>query len=127
MRFHGGQRTLTYVLHFLEVVIEGPQIVKVFSPFIEPVGEFITLKAFDEILTHSLAIRLRMATSFSTPRSSNVCGVNASFRRTVLQIGHGAGPSVNNRSMQDSHLQYEVSISSNETKAVKHTFYGNRN
>ena len=45
-----------------------------------------------------------MATSLSTLRSSNVWGMNASFLSTLLHIGHGAGPRVNRRSMQDSHL-----------------------
>ena len=31
--------------------------------------------------------------------------MNANFRRVVWHIGHGAGPSVNSLSMQDSHLQ----------------------
>ena len=56
--------------------------------------------------SYSLAIRRRMATSFSTPKSSKVWGVNASLRRILLHIGQGAGPSVNNRSIHDSHLQY---------------------
>jgi hypothetical protein len=51
-----------------------------------------------------LATRRRTATSFSTVRSSKVCGVNWSLRRVLLQIGHGAGPRVNSRSMHDSHL-----------------------
>jgi hypothetical protein len=58
--------------------------------------------------TYSFAILLRMATSFSTLRSSKVCGVKASFLNTLLQIGHGAGPRVNKRSMHDSHLGFLV-------------------
>jgi len=58
-----------------------------------------------DLSLNSLAIRRRTATSFSTPKSSNVCGVNANLRRVLLHRGQGAGPSVNNRSIHDSHLQ----------------------
>lgn len=54
--------------------------------------------------TYSFVIRLLTATSFSTPKSSKVWGVKASLRNVLPQIGQGAGPSVNNLSIHDSHL-----------------------
>ena len=79
-------------------------------------------------VTHSLAILLLTATSFSTVRSSNVWGVNASFLRVLLQIGHGAGPRVNNLSIQDSHLQTPDVRTSKHVKVRDEncTFYGNK-
>lgn len=64
-------------------------------------------------------MRLLTATSFSTVRSSNVCGVNASLRRTLVQIGHGAGPKVKSLSMQDSHLK-----EGDERDAVSWRYHG---
>lgn len=78
----------------------------------------------NEISTHSFAIRRLTATSFSTPRSSKVCGVNASFRRILLQIGQGAGPSVNSLSMHDSHLNILASFNWIGGAVYIHTFCG---
>jgi len=68
-------------------------------------NNIITIVLHKKISLNSLAIRRRTATSFSTPKSSNVCGVNANLRRVLLHRGQGAGPNVNNRSIHDSHLQ----------------------
>ena len=57
-------------------------------------------------------MRRLMATSFSTPRSSKVCGVKASLRNVLLQIGQGAGPNVKSRSIHDSHLLIYFSVMS---------------
>jgi hypothetical protein len=96
----------TDVFYVFEVVIIRPKVWKVLSPFVKS-GQRVSMLCDyrkSEKATHSLLMRLRTETSFSTVKSSNVCGVKASFRKILLQIGHGAGPSVNNRSMQDSHL-----------------------
>lgn len=94
---------LTDIFYLFEVIVIRPKVREVVSPFIESVGDQ-NMHYCQNRSTYSFAIRRLTATSFSTPRSSNVCGVKASLRRILLHIGHGAGPRVNNRSMQDSHL-----------------------
>lgn len=75
---------------------------------------------------HSFAMRRRIATSFSTPRSSKVCGVKANLRNVLLHIGHGAGPRVNSRSIHDSHLQSIRILDYMPMLTLGPTFYGNR-
>ena len=58
----------------------------------------------NEPATDSIASFLLMATSFSTTRSSNVWGMKVIFLSVFPQTGHGAGPKVYRRSIQDSHL-----------------------
>ena len=69
--------------------------------------------------TYSFAILRLTATSFSTPKSSKVCGVNASFLRVFVHIGHGAGPRVNKRSIHDSHL-HDGLVSGHPTSRTPH-------
>lgn len=78
-----------------------------------------------KLQTYSFAILLLTATSFSTVRSSNVCGVKANLRRTLLQMGHGAGPSVNSLSIHDSHLQITSARTPCHRREYRLTFYGN--
>ena len=54
--------------------------------------------------TYFCDICLRMRTSFSTNRSSNVCSENVAFLRVCRHVGQGAGPCANRRSIQFSHL-----------------------
>ena len=54
--------------------------------------------------TYSFASFLRIETSFSTTRSSKVWGMKVIFLSVFPQTGHGAGPKVYRRSIQDSHL-----------------------
>jgi hypothetical protein len=54
--------------------------------------------------TDSFASFLLMDTSFSTIRSSKVCGMKVIFLSVFPQMGHGAGPKVYRRSIHDSHL-----------------------
>jgi hypothetical protein len=55
---------------------------------------------------HVLAIFFRMANSFCTPKSSNLCGLKCALRIVVWQTGQGSGPREKMRSMQDSHLSH---------------------
>jgi hypothetical protein len=97
---------LTDIFDFLQKVVVWSQAWEIFWSFVESTCNHSSVRLVAQCLccTYTLATRFRIRTSFSTVRSSKIWDMNWFRLKTNWQMGHGAGPEPNKRSIQDSHL-----------------------